>query len=53
VLRAEIIDGVRLLGGGATEKCSAVDNNVDPAHGGRQGIRIKQVAHDELDMRFA
>jgi hypothetical protein len=46
--RTEVIGGVRLLGGRATEICGAVDHGVDPAYGGCQGVGLQQVTFDEL-----
>ena len=53
VLRAEIIDCVRLLGSRATEEGRAVDHGIDAAHRGGEGIGIQQIADRELDRRFA
>ncbi len=53
VLRAEVVDGVRLLGRRAAEERGAVDHGVDAAHRGRERIRVEQIAHGELDARFA
>ena len=39
VLRAEVIDGVRLLGGRATEERRAVDHGIDAAHRGCERIQ--------------
>lgn len=52
-LRAEIVDGVRSLGSGATEERSAVDYGVDAAHRGRERARVEQIALHELDARLA
>ena len=53
VLRAEIVDGVRLLGRRAAEERGAVDHGVDAAHGGRERVHVEQIALDELDARVA
>ena len=50
VLRAEIIHGVRLLGGGATEEGRAVHHSVEAVHGSGQRARVEQIAFDELDL---
>src|SRR5256885_31144 len=51
--RAEIIDGLRLLGRGATKESRAVDHGVDAAHRGRERIHLEQIALDQLDTSFA
>jgi hypothetical protein len=51
--RADIIGGVRLLGGRAPEKCRAMDDGVDPTYGGCQGVGLEQVAFDEVYPIFA
>ena len=53
VLRAEIVDGVGLLGGRAAEEGRAVDHGVDAAHRGCERIRLEQIAPGELDASFA
>ena len=53
VLRAEIIDGLRLLGRRATEESRAVDHGIDAAHRGRERIHLEQIALDQLDTSFA
>jgi hypothetical protein len=53
VLRAEIIDCVRLLGSRATEESRAVDHGIDAAHRGCERIHFEHVALGELDTSVA
>ena len=53
MLRAQIVDRVRLLGRRAAEERGAVDHGVDAAHRGRERARVEQIAHDELDAGLA
>jgi AraC-like DNA-binding protein len=49
VLRAEIVDLVRLLGRRATEEGGAVDHGIDPSYRGGERARVEQIAPLELD----
>ncbi len=53
VLRAEVIDCVRLLGSRAAEERRAVDNGIDAAHRRCERIHSEQIALGELDAIFA
>jgi hypothetical protein len=53
VLRAQVVDGVRLFGRRAAEERRAVDHGVRALHRCRERARVEQVALDELDMMFA
>jgi len=53
VLRAEIVDGVRLLGRRTAEERGTVHDGIHAAHGGRERIDIEQIADDELDSGVA
>ena len=49
MLRADVVHGVGLLGGGAAEERGAVDDGVDAAHRRVEGGWIEEVAFDEFD----
>ena len=53
VLRAEVVDRVRLLGRRAAEERGAVDHGIDAAHRGGERVRVEQIALGELDTIFA